>query len=165
MADPIKLMSFAEEHVCQTYEWMCDKRLRHAFLMRGDMTWDNHVSYCNRMMSDLTQVVYAVFAKDNYIGNCGFKNVIKKTEGEFWIYIGAMPDRGKGIGKSVTKRVVQKGFGDFQFKKIYLHVADFNTVARTMYEGLGFGRVPLKESDDVWKDRGCKVVRMERERS
>jgi len=164
MTDPIKLKPFTKECVSQTYKWMNDDNLRDNFLLRGEMSWSSHVTYCERIMSDVTQNVYAIFYENNYIGNCGFKNIIKKIEGEFWIYIGAVTDRGKGIGHLVTQRMLQKGFGHCRFKIICLHVAAFNTAALVMYKNLGFVEAQLNESDDVWKDRNCKIIRMELKR-
>lgn len=164
MTDIIKLMPFSEEYVSQTYEWICEPGLRRMFLMRGDLSWDGHVSHCNRVMSDSTQVMYAILFDDKYIGNCGLKNIIKNTEGELWMYLGASDSRGKGVGTLVAKRLIEKIFCQFHLQIVYLHVAEFNTIAITMYRKLGFVEVPVKGNDDVWLDRNCKIIRMEQKR-
>jgi hypothetical protein len=44
---------------------------------------------------------------------------------------------------------------------IYLHVADFNMTARTLYRRIGFLEVPLSGDSNNWTERGCKIIKME----
>ena len=80
-----------------------------------------------------------------------------------WIYIGSPLVRNKGIGRFATELLLEKGFNHFHMSCIYLHVADFNTAARALYQKLGFHEVPLRGDAEDWTDRGCKIIRMELE--
>jgi RimJ/RimL family protein N-acetyltransferase len=53
-------------------------------------------------------------------------------------------------------------FEELGLSMVYLHVAEFNQVARRMYEQLGFRYAPLASGDALaWAGRGFAVLRME----
>ena len=129
---------------------------------RGEVTWEGHLAYFERVLADPCQRVYAILDGGVHVGNCGFKNLAPKTrEGELWIYLGDSATRGKGIGLQATHLLVEEGFGRLGLDMIYLHVADFNAAARSIYGKLGFSEVPLQGNADSWAGRDCEVIRME----
>ena len=165
MDNVIKLIPFSEVHIQKTFEWICEPELRRMFLMRGEPSWDGHIEYCKRILADSSQSVYAIYYGGEHAGNCGFKNIIEKKEGELWIYMGSPIVRGKGVGTSATKLLLEEGFGPLDLRMIYLHVADFNTAAHAVYEKLGFAEVPLQGDASDWAGRDCRIIRMELEKS
>lgn len=162
----VTLNPFGKEHIEQTFAWVSNPVLRKLFLMRGEVTWEGHFAYFERVLTDPAQRVYAVIADGRHAGNCGFKNLAtNKGEGELWIYLGDPATRGRGIGLVATRLLVEEGFDNLGLGLIYLHVADFNMAARQVYRKLGFIEVPLKETGDGWGDRGCEIIRMELRKS
>lgn len=162
MTAQITLIPFTTEHVRQTYIWIQDEELRKLFLMRGELTWEKHVAYFNNVLADPSQRVYAIIADRYHVGNCGFKNILSsKQTGELWIYIGEPSLRGQGAGKRSTELMLKKGFDTISLKTIYVHVADFNRRALSLYRNLGFIEVPLQHDADEWKGRDCTIIRME----
>jgi len=158
----VSLIPFNNEHVTQTYEWVRDPELRRMFLMRGEPTPAGHQEYFKKTLADPTQRVYVILFQGAHVGNCGIKNIsLPKKEGELWIYIGDAAMRGKGISKAATELSIQEGFGRLGLKMLYVHVAEFNTVAQGLYKGLGFKEVPLSGNDGAWTDREGKILRME----
>lgn len=160
----IRLIGFSAQHIQKTFEWISEPELRRMFLMRGEPSWEEHVAYCNRILADPKQSVYAICFGEEHVGNCGFKNIIEKTEGELWIYMGSPLVRGKGVGTSATKLLLEEGFRHLDLSMIYLHVADFNVAAHTVYEKLGFVEVPLRGDASDWAGRDCRIIRMELEK-
>ncbi len=163
MSESVKLVRFSDRHIQKTFEWICDPGLQRQFLMRGDPSWEAHVDYFNKTLADPKQVVYAIYLVDEHVGNCGFKNIIETIEAELWIYIGSPLVRSKGVGKTATELLLEKGFGYFGLSLIYLHVADFNIPALKMYQKLGFHETPFRGDATDWTDRACKIMRMELE--
>jgi RimJ/RimL family protein N-acetyltransferase len=158
------LVPFEQLHIRKTFEWVSDAEMRRLFLMRGEVTWDGHLKYFSKALSDATQFIYAILDENSqHVGNCGFKN-IKPHEGELWIYLGESSTRGKGIGTSATRLLVNEGFTRHDFRLIYLHVADFNAAAISMYINLGFVEVPLQGDASDWAGRDCRIIRMELEK-
>lgn len=164
MNDLINLMPFGEQHFQKTFEWISDPELRHMFLMRGEPLWESHIAYCTRITSDPNRRVYAICIGEDHVGNCGLKNIVDKVEGELWIYMGPPGVRGKGIGTTAIKLLLKEGFGSLGLGLIYLHVADFNAAAISMYKNLCFVEVPLGGDTGDWAERGCRIIRMALER-
>lgn len=158
----VSLVPFTKDHVGLTFEWVSDPEFRRMFLMRGEPTWEGHQAYFERVLTDPTQYIYAVLTRSVHVGNCGLKNIsLSKKEGELWIYIGDPSMRGKGISKYAAELLLGEGFEVLGLEMIYLHVAEFNTVARRLYKRLGFIEVSLLRDADEWANRESKVLRME----
>ena len=88
-----------------------------------------------------------------------------EKEGELWIYIGDPELWGRGIGKYATNLLIRKGFEILGLKKIYVHVAEFNMVAITIYSQLGFVMDEGQGLSGEWQNRNSKVIRMELKRT
>ena len=158
----VSLVPFTQKHVSITFNWISETELRNLFLIRGEIDWEIHKNYFNNILSDSTQYIFAILFLNRHVGNCGLKNIsLKNKEGEMWIYIGDSSMRGKSIGKHATELLLHEGFNVLKLKMIYVHVADFNTAARRLYEKLGFNEVTMIDDSNEWSDRGCKIIRME----
>ena len=158
----VSLVSFTKDHVGLTFQWVSDPEFRHIFLMRGEPSWEEHQAYFERVLTDPSQHIYAVLSESVHVGNGGLKNIsISKKEGELWIYIGDPTKRGKGISKYATELLLREGFEVLGFERIYLHVAEFNTVALRLYKRFGFIEVSVLGDEDEWTNRESKVLRME----
>ncbi len=157
----VVLEPFTKVHVKPTFEWVKDPELRRMFLMRGEPTWQGHKAYFKKVLADPTQHVYAILSNGVHIGNCGIKNVSPaKKEGELWIYIGDVTARGKGISKKATELLIRQAFELYRLEMVYVHVAEFNTIAQGLYKRLGFIEVPLDNTSE-WTNREGRVLRME----
>jgi RimJ/RimL family protein N-acetyltransferase len=158
----VSLAPFTKEHVKLTFKWVKDPELRRMFLMRGEPTWEVHKTYFERVLADSTQHVYAILSQGVHVGNCGLKNVsLSKKEGELWIYIGDVSMRGKGISRTATELLLREGFNLLGLEMVYVHVAEFNTVAQSLYKRLGFIEVPLLKDANEWTNREGRILRME----
>ena len=165
MADGhVYLVPFTMDQVEKTYEWVTDPDFQRLFLMREQPTWEGHEAYFNRVLADPSQRVFAIYYDNAHIGNCGLKNIVREEEGELWLYVGEASMRRKKIGRSAAELLLHYGFEALQLEMIYVHFADFNVVARHLYERLGFKQVPLKERTD-WVNRQCDIIRMEAPRT
>jgi RimJ/RimL family protein N-acetyltransferase len=161
----VYLIPFKKEHIEKTFEWVKDPFIKEYFLLRGEHTWKGHLKYFERVLNDPKQQVFAIFVDGHHIGNCGFKNMVpKEREGELWIYIGDESFRNKGFGRFATDLLIREGFDELDLELIYLHVADFNVPARTIYRQIGFVEVESEEDRKGWEDRVCEIIRMERKK-
>ncbi len=157
----ITLLPFTAHHVGRTFQWVQNPELRRSFLMTGEPNRDSHKAYFSKVLNDDRQIWYALVFQGKHIGNCGLKNLDPvRKECELWIYIGEQGLQGKGIGKKATalllERAKQRGF-----QRIYLHVADFNSIAIKMYSNLGFFRSTEQRDLSAWKTKGIRVIKME----
>ncbi len=159
----VSLISFVQKHVRLTFDWVKNPELQRLFLMRANPTWVGHQAYFERVLTNPQQRVYAILSEGRHVGNCGFKNIMpSKQGGELWIYIGDFSMHGQGIGKYATQLLIQEGFESLGLTMIYVHVADFNTIARKMYQQIGFYEVTRPgDTKQEWASRGYKIIRME----
>ncbi|MDD5560619.1 MAG: GNAT family N-acetyltransferase [Candidatus Omnitrophica bacterium] len=152
------LIDFNKEHIDKTFTWIQDVELRRAFLMRGEVSYSQHIQYFKKVLSDPTQKVYAIISDDLHVGNCGIKNIdLSKRSAEVWIYIGDHPARRMGIGDKALKGMLENCFEKLGLKEIYLHVADFNLAAINLYKKNGFKEAELN-LDYEWSSRGCRII-------
>lgn len=158
----ISIIPFSKDHIAQTYEWMQDAELRKYFLVREKPTMEKHLAFFDKVLNDRSQKVFSIMFDDQHVGNCGFKNILTdKAEGEIWIYLGSSCMRNKGIGKSASQLLIDKGFNTLGFKLIYLHVAEFNEAAIKLYKSIGFSEVSDELIGQEWKNREYRIIRME----
>jgi RimJ/RimL family protein N-acetyltransferase len=152
-----RIIPFNEEHLKQTFLWIQDPLLRHDFLMKDKPTWKTHCAHFKEACAARDQIIYAIIDNDTHIGNCGLKHIIPGEEAELWIYLGTSVFRRKGVGTQATSRLIIVG-GLIGLRRIYLHVADFNLIARRMYKSLGFQEVPLQDGE--WAHSEQRIIRM-----
>lgn len=157
--DQVELAAFKQEDVLKTFQWVQQGHLRRDFLLCGEITWEGHNAYFDKVLTDSSQRVFAIRVNNVHVGNCGLKN-LTATDAELWIYIGEKSMKGQGLGKKATQLLLSYAFNKMQLCLIYLHVAEFNQIARTMYAQLGFqeNEQPISEE---WSKHDCRVIRME----
>ena len=76
---------------------------------------------------------------------------------EFSIWIGEANRRGRGIGQSVTRQVLDHGFKDLNLNRIYLFVLRDNGNALSIYKKIGFS-VEGEMREAAFKNGGFKDV-------
>lgn len=158
----IVIIPFTERHVKRTFQWVKNPELQRLFLMREEPKITIHHAYFERVLKDHTQKLYAIVFEGRHIGNCGIKNIkLAEKEGELWIYIGDPELWGKGIGKYSTNLLIREGLEMLGLKMVCVHVAELNMVAIKMYEKLGFVIDEGQGLSSEWKNRNCRVIRME----
>lgn len=159
----VYLIPFEWKHVKETFDWVIKPDFQRLFMVRKKITWEGHQEYFKTILRDPDQRVYAIMKNNHHLGNCGLKNIVlPKKEGELWIYIGETASRGMGIGKEATRLLLCEGFEKLGLEMVYIHVADFNTIAYRLYEKIGFVKVLLADKGaKEWVNRGCSVMRME----
>ena len=155
-----RLAPFCDEYVENTFTWVRNAELRRDFMMRGAPTYEKHIQYFGRILSDPSQEVFGILVDGGHVGNCGLKNILAGEEGELWIYLGDESVRGKGVGTEATEQLMRYGFEKLRLNTLYLHVAEFNDRAVRLYKKLGFVEVPLCDASN-WEGKEVKVLRME----
>jgi RimJ/RimL family protein N-acetyltransferase len=167
MSEKIYLKPFEADNIRQTFIWIQSPELRTMFSMRGyPPDWETHVNYFNNKLKDQAQKVFAIYyleqKEERHIGNCGLKNIdLGGGEAEFWIYIGEVVYKGKGLGTKASNEILSVAFNEMNLKKLYLYVSDFNIVASQMYKSLGFKPIGFDEKSKVlWAGR-TNIIKLE----
>uniref|UniRef100_UPI00404874FF GNAT family N-acetyltransferase n=1 Tax=Algoriphagus sp. TaxID=1872435 RepID=UPI00404874FF len=155
----IILTPITKDHMTKTYEWISDPGFRKAFMVRGENSWERHVDYFDYLLRDDTQKGYAIFLGELHVGNCGFK-YINNTEksAELWIYIGSVGVRGVGLGRHALGMLLKNGTNSFGLTSVYVHVAESNESAKSLYKSHGF--FEHGTCAEEWEGRDNNMLKM-----
>lgn len=122
--------------------------LTYSYPLTVDQMASHYHKGINTMASDV--FVYRIMDDETnrFIGTvqlCRFNQEKREAViGRF--LIGNDADRGRGIGKSALRKLVEIGFYEFGLETIKLNVFDFNSQAIQCYEGIGFVKNQVKEN-------------------
>lgn len=160
-APAVILVPFTRSHIAETFRWIRSLEFRRLFMMRGEISWEDHRRYFEKILHDPSQTWFAILYDGSHVGNCGIRT-LGAPDGTctLWIYIGETSCRCKGIGSSATMQLIQKAFDDMGYRCIIIHVAAFNASALKMYTSLGFEQIPLLDTETEWLNRECDVIKM-----
>lgn len=147
------------ENIDLTSVQICDKfnPLKNEFnniIVNDNFTteWKNCFYECNKikdlniiktiktMLNNIKNDIIAVYKKDNdkYIG-CGYGVIEKGFVGLFDIIV-KKEYRGNGYGKEIVETILNEASKQ-EIEKSYLCVVDNNTLAKNLYEKLGFKEI------------------------
>jgi len=158
----IIIKEFEKDNIDKTFLWVSREDFKSTFLIRGKVTQEGNLNYFTMILSDNSQRVFAIYAGNRHIGNCGLKNINRNNQdAELWIYIGDENSRGKGWGKQALRALLNYGFDQEGFIKITLHVVATNAIAIKMYKEVGFVELDKKIIEETWADRENSVKKME----
>jgi RimJ/RimL family protein N-acetyltransferase len=155
----IILTPITKDHMTKTYEWISDPGFRKAFMVRGENSWERHVDYFDYLLRDDTQKGYAIFLGELHVGNCGFKYINNtKKSAELWIYIGSVDGRGFGLGRHALGMLLKNGTNSFGLTSVYVHVAESNESAKSLYKSHGF--FEHGTCSEEWEGRDNNMLKM-----
>lgn len=155
----IILEPITKAHMTKTFEWISDPGFRKVFMVRGENSWERHKVYFDNLLRDNTQQGYAIFLGEMHVGNCGFKYISNSDKSaELWIYIGSLDVRGIGLGSHALGLLLQNGTNCFGLTKVYVHVAESNESAKSLYKSNGF--FEHGTCSEEWKGRDNNMLRM-----
>ncbi len=98
---------------------------------------------------------------DKSIGHVGLYKIDNRVrKAEFAIVIGDRDSWGKGLGRKVTRAVVEWGFEQLNLHKVSLSVLDFNRRAILLYQSLGFRKEGVLRDEQFRSGRYHDVVLM-----
>lgn len=155
----ISLKPISKDHLNKTYKWISNSSFRKEFMVRGNVSWENHENYFNDLLHNPSKQGYAIIFNCQHVGNCGFKYIDNfKHSAELWLYLGNAEVRNIGLGGRVLSMLLKKGVNDFGLKNIYVHVAKNNKLAKNLYKKSNF--VEQGDCSEEWKDRGFDILKM-----
>lgn len=107
------------------------------------------VKYYKRISEIPNRIDFMILKDGDPIGEIGFKNIgLVKREGEFSIHLQNDSVKNKGYGTIASEMLLDFGFNDLGFKKIYASSILKNKRSQHFLEKLGF---KLKGQDEIFK--------------
>lgn len=129
------------------------------------------VGELKRFIAELEDgIIFGIYNTDDmFIGYASLSDFVGKEECEFGIFILDKNYQGKGIGKDVTRLMLEYGFGELGIKKIILSTSEFHKNGMSLYEKSGFKKTKLIPNDRTifhngqWVLSGTVEMAMEHE--
>lgn len=131
----IKFVKYDKGFLNKSWVWLNDP-LINQLTMTGNFTKEDQIIWYDSLHERKDYLIWGILCDRKPVGACGLKN-IKKTEGEYWGYIGEKSYWGKGIGKTIMNMIVDKA-RELKLKKIYLKVLLENYRAINLYRKFNF---------------------------
>ena len=137
-AENVILRSITLEDTYNILKWRNHPSVKKNFCLQEDLKEETHLAWFqNKILK--REVVQFIIIDNQPVGSTYLRDIDHKNhKAEFGIFIGEEMARGKGIGTSATKLIVQYGFEELGLHKIYLRVFTNNTSAIKAYEKAGF---------------------------
>lgn len=117
-------------------EWRNDKELWQYFRQYSLISSDEQANWAYGLSNDKSVKFYGIKADGHEVGTCGFTSIDKHNQkAEFSLFI-APEYQGGGIGWKALSTLLEHGFRDHNFKRIWGEVYDGNN-ALTMFKRIG----------------------------
>ncbi len=88
------------------------------------------------------------------VGTIGLLSIDKKNKkAEFYIAMGEVAYKGKGIAREASKQMLKYGFTVLELNRIYLFTETENIVAQRLFEKIGFVQEGLLRKDIISHNR------------
>lgn len=135
----LTVSKFSEKYIPVRVSWINDVRINHNMhfdlpaSVHETQNWFNAVSKATNRIDLIFTDEY-----DYPLGMAGFAEInLAHSNAEFYIFIN--PDEhGKGIGKAITKWMLNYGFLKYNLNKIYWYTDSDNLHAVALYEKMCF---------------------------
>ncbi len=140
-AENVILRSITLEDTYNILKWRNHPSVKKNFCLQEDLKEETHLAWFQNKILKREVVQFIIIDKTSNqpVGSTYLRDIDHKNhKAEFGIFIGEEMARGKGIGTSATKLIVQYGFEELGLHKIYLRVFTNNTSAIKAYEKAGF---------------------------
>jgi RimJ/RimL family protein N-acetyltransferase len=158
----IEIKKFNKEHLNDSRLWLNNKELSRLFCRRYQVITEKwQKNWFKKVSKDKTQLIFAIIIDGIYVGNVGLKHIDKvNRKAEYYIFIGREGYRGKGIGAKSSRLLIKYIKNNLPLKKIYLHVAIYNSRAIRLYEKLGFIKEGLLRKEIYLNNKSVDMIRM-----
>lgn len=136
-------LSYGECHL-QPYTKDCDKKtvfwLSNPYIKKTfGITYDvDELQHRKWIESQPNLKLWSIHFQENYIGNVSIRVIERHKKAYFEMYIGEEKFRGRGIGKTVVRLVIDYVFESLNFNRIYLYTNSENDVNNKFYRDIGF---------------------------
>lgn len=139
--DNVILRSIRLEDTDNILKWRNHPSVKKNFCLQEELTKETHLAWFQNKILTKQVVQFIIIEKDSNkpIGSTYLRDIdTKNHKAEFGIFIGEEIARGKGIGTSATKLMVEYGLNTLGLHKIFLRVFSNNISAIKAYEKAGF---------------------------
>ena len=141
MEHEIYLRPMTEDDTDLIVKWRNQENVRKYFIYQADFTREGHLYWLHEVVEkgSAAQMMICEKETDKPVGSVYIRDIDHTHhKGEYGIFIGEESARGKGVGTSAAKLMIEYGFKELGLHRIYLRVLAGNEQAVRSYEKAGF---------------------------
>lgn len=163
MEHKIYLRPMTEDDTDLIVKWRNQKNVRDYFIYQADFTREGHLYWLHEVVEKgrAAQMMICEKETDKPVGSVYIRDIDHTHhKGEYGIFIGEESARGKGIGTSAAKLMIEYGFQELGLHRIYLRVLNGNEQAVRSYEKAGFVKEGYLKEDAYINGKYVDIVWM-----
>ena len=163
MANEIYLRPMTEDDTDLIVKWRNQDNVRSYFIYQADFTREGHLYWLHEVVQKgrAAQMMICETETDKPVGSVYIRDIDHTHhKGEYGIFIGEESARGKGIGTSAAKLMIEYGFKELGLHRIYLRVLAGNEQAVRSYEKAGFVKEGYLKNDAYINGKYVDIVWM-----
>ena len=143
VGETVTLLPFDERWLALVQRWINQPEVRSGTGSEGPVSDYEHHRWYKQLMLDSSQRVFLIGQGQGEhsvpVGLVGLKGLESRSRSaEYWIYVGDVAVRRKGIAEEATTMILDHGFNVLNLHRIFLKVHAKNTAAVALYHKLGF---------------------------
>lgn len=134
----LTIEDYSEIYLDKSWDWLNDPEIK-KLTNTPDFTKEGQKLWFEGIFKNETYKVWGVRFDETPIGVFGIKNIdYQSSTGEYFGYIGEKKYWGKGLGKEILSKIVDKAKFDIKLETLYLKVLIENEVAINLYKKFNF---------------------------
>lgn len=144
-------------------KWRNQNNVRNYFIYQADFTREGHLYWLHEVVEKGRAAQMMICEKETGkpVGSVYIRDIDHTHhKGEYGIFIGEESARGKGVGTSAAKLMIEYGFKELGLHRIYLRVLSGNDQAVRSYEKAGFVREGYLKDDAYINGKYVDIVWM-----
>ncbi len=126
----------------------------------GELFHSREVVAARFLAAEPDAYTWAVEHEGRCIGGTGLRVNVDQHRAAFWIGLFVPARRGRGLGKEITRLVLDWGFGELSLHRIELEVLATNTRAIRCYLACGFRREGVRREAELYPDGWQDFIEM-----
>ncbi len=146
----ITVRRFEKNDIPKKVEWINDPRNNLFLHYDIPISIEKTERWFESHIVDTTRFDGIIEYNNMPVGTIGLLDIDQKNKcAEYYIAMGDVDYKGKGIAKEASRQIIQYGFEHFGLNRIYLFTESENIAAIRLFEKVGFIREGLLRQDIV----------------
>lgn len=129
------IVEYSIQFIEPSWNWLNDPEIK-KLTNTPNFSKEDQINFFHSLPERKNYYIKGIVYNEDPIGACGLKN-ITDTDAEYWGYIGEKEYWGKGLGKQIMNKMIEKA-KELNLSSIYLKVISDNPRAISLYKKIGF---------------------------
>jgi len=149
----IKIRPFEMDDISYKVKWINEPRNNKYLHYDTPINYSKTLEWFEKVKKLTSRLDLTIIYNDKPVGLIGLLNIdFKNKKAEYYILIGELGYKGKGIAYEATRLLFQQAI-ELGLRRIYLFTEIENNNAQKLFSKLGFKKEGLLKNDLYYKDR------------